>query len=110
MMFSLQIVVPQLNRTGNIIAEATSQTMPPSSDWKYATFNMTLPFNTAYFTTRFVAEASKGTVDIRDVRADYVLLQRNASTSFGFTLPLLGGNLNFELPRGQTLVQFEGNG
>jgi len=106
---ALQIVVPELNRTGNVITESISENFPASTDWQLATYYATLPFDTAYFTSRFAAQSSGGTLELRNARIDLSVLPRNPSAPFGFTLPL-PENLTFEFPQSQTLVQFQGTG
>jgi hypothetical protein len=105
---SLQIVIPYLNRTGTTIAEPVAN-FPPSVDWRFASFNLTLPADAAYFTARFAAQASTGSVEIRDARISIVSLQNNAQAPFGFTMPLQQ-TIGLDLPSGYTLIEFEGNG
>jgi len=79
-------------------------------EWKYVSFNQTLPFDTGYFTTRFIAQASTGWVEIRDARMDFVFLQEDSKTPFGHTLPLQTGNLRFGVITGYAYFEYEGTG
>ncbi|MBO0888770.1 hypothetical protein J2P12_06685, partial [Candidatus Bathyarchaeota archaeon] len=104
----LQVVIPELDRTGSIIAETVSGNVPPSLSWTQASFGLTLPFDTAYFTPRFAAKASVGSVELSTVRMDLYSLERDPSAPFGFTLPI--SNMTLESPPRQSLVQFKGEG
>src|SRR5207249_3831256 len=63
---TVQVLIPRLNESASWTGDTVSPAMPPSSNWKYVSINDTLPFSTRYFTARFAAQASKGSVEIRD--------------------------------------------
>lgn len=106
---TLRIVVPQLDRSGEVIQESVSQQLPPSASWALATFSMTLPFNTAFFTARIAASASSGIAEIKDVSISDVVNQRDGSAPFGSTWPV-SNPANITLPAGNAFLQFKGNG
>ncbi len=85
-----------------------SPAFPPSVDWSFASFNLTLPVNAAYFTARLAAQASTGSVEIRDARINIITFQRDFRAPFGITKPLQHA-ISLDLPRGYAFIEFAGN-
>jgi len=106
---SLQIVIPYLNPTGTTIAEPVSPNFTPSLEWRFASFNMTLPTDASYFTARFAAQASTGSVEIRDARIGTIFLHSDSRAPFGFTMPVRQ-TFDLGLPNEYMFIEFQGNG
>jgi len=106
----VQVVLPQLTNSSSWIEDTASPAMPASTQWTQGSFNDTLPFNTAYFTTRFIAEASVGWVEIRNVRVNLVLLQEDLAAPFGYTLAPQTGDLDLGFIPGYAYIEYRGIG
>src|SRR5438093_1156119 len=71
--------------------------------------NVTLAPDVAYFTARITAQASTGSIEIRDARMDLASFQADAKAPFGYTLPT-SRSVGLDLTQGYQFLQFSGNG
>jgi hypothetical protein len=104
----MQVVIPSLGSDLQVLSVTTSQSFPSSSDWNRATYHVTLPAGTAYFTARIQTEASRGWIELENVEMRIRFLEVNSQVPFNSLVPV-AGNQTLSL-LGHVRLQYQGTG
>ena len=108
---SLHILFPLLDTTYFTTSTPQSVEFPRSSTWTRVTYNLTLPADTAFFTSRIQASGANGWIEIKDVQLEVSRAKLDSTAPFGTALslnsttPLTLGNFS-----GYTYLQLMGEG
>jgi len=108
---ALRVIIPTLDNNQKFVTDLASPQFAPSDDWKYATFNGTLPFGTKFFTPRIEATASGASIDIGNIQFEVRFLNNYPNSPFSTLIGVPNKTpLNIGDTGGSIYIQYSGDG
>src|SRR6266480_1292780 len=108
---SLQVLMPILNASEITSSIPESVRLAAKGDWTHARYDLVLPSDAAFFTSRIQAVGSKGWIEVKDVTFNVTMAKSDGQAFFGMVLPVQANNpSSLGTFQGNAYVQSEGTG